>query len=545
MTRKPNVTNADAAARNSPHISDDKLSGKKNKRKKQKIPLNLVYDYPVRWSNYKVLRDFVQNFYDSIGYREWNSRFRYVYNSGHLLMTAMDVSFSYEWLVPIGASTKRDGSNAYAGYFGEGFKLAALNALREYHWDVYASSSNWQIHVVKASMTVDNHTLDSLSYELERCKHSPNTTLSIYNINVPADLIESVMLSFFYPENVLFGEKIWESSQGAIYKRSKVPLPPRSHVTKEFGSAGIVFAAYQNLGSINVPLVFANHTYRNDDRDRKGLYDFDVISLIEKLVHHVDAKASAILLEYFRPRWYSYPSRKYDICSFYNIVSTLVRNLARSDADAKEFREKYPNLLVAKRIPSRDIIGKNRKSQALSWMRSASVKYRLVQQHFALLGYSVLEDECQKEGGFTLTRDADETESKYIKILEVCTLAIFGAAFFGYKELPACKIITNDEASWRGMANCFPMPANSKNEYGHKLRYRMDYIAIKKRLLCRGNFASAYSTYLHELCHVFGGDSSPNFSGALSEIIEIQLLRIEIIKALSEKWDAIDSDASA
>jgi hypothetical protein len=134
-------------------IFDGKLSsGISGKRT---IPLNLVYDYPVRWSKYKVLRDFVQNFYDSIGYREWSSRFKYSYKQGKLSMTALDVSFSYEWLVPIGASTKRDGSNAYAGYFGEGFKIAALNALREYNWDVCAGSSDWQITVIKAAMTVD------------------------------------------------------------------------------------------------------------------------------------------------------------------------------------------------------------------------------------------------------------------------------------------------------------------------------------------------------------------------------------------------------
>jgi hypothetical protein len=113
---------------------------------------------------------------------------------------------------------------------------------------------------------------------------------------------------------VLLGERIWESSNGAIYKRSNAPLPRYAIVTEEFGSAGIVFAAYQNLGSINLPLVFANHTYRKDDRDRGGLYDFDVISLIEKLIYHVNAEASAILLEYFRAYWYSYPEKN-TICT--------------------------------------------------------------------------------------------------------------------------------------------------------------------------------------------------------------------------------------
>jgi hypothetical protein len=393
-------------------------------------------------------------------------------------------------------------------------------------------------------MTVDNQTLDSLSYELRPRTYSPDTTLTIRNIYVPDSMVTAVMLSFFYPENVLFGERIWESPEGAVYKRSHVPLPDYSIVTRNFGSAGMVFAMYQNLGSINVPLVFANHTYRKDDRDRNGLYEFQVISLIEKLVCNIDAKASAIILEYFKSRWYSYPKKEYDLKTFYRIVTYLTENMADSSNVAKNFREKYPNLLVANRVLKKNIIARNRRSQALSWMRISGKKYRLVQHNFALLGYSLLEDECEKNDGYTLTREADDHEAKYIEILELCTEAVFGGRFFGYEKLPLCKIIINDEAAWRGMANCFPARAGSSNDYGHKLKFRMDYVALKKHVLGRGEFPSAYSTYLHELCHVFGGDSSPNFSRALSDIIEIQLAGIKIIEMFGEKWDAIDSDGS-
>jgi hypothetical protein len=299
---------------------------------------------------------------------------------------------------------------------------------------------------------------------------------------------------------------------------------------------------YQNLGSINVPLVIANHMYRKDDRDRKGLYDFDVVSLIEGLASHIDAEASAVVLEYFKPYWYSYPRRKYDLDSFYNTVTRLTTNMARSSDVKRQFKEKHPNLLVAARVLKKYVIAKNRRSQALDWMRICGKKYRLVQQNFALLGYSSLEDECENNNGYTLTRAADTHEARYIKILELCTETVFGAQFFGYEKLPVCKIIINDDAAWRGMANCFPVWAGSSNGCGHKLRYRMDYVAIKKCILGRGKFPSAYSTYLHELCHVFGGDSSPNFSRALSDIIEIQLIGMKIIEMLAEKWDMIDDN---
>ena len=38
------------------------------------IRLNLIFDYPVRWSRFKVLRDLLQNFYDAVGHREWQQR---------------------------------------------------------------------------------------------------------------------------------------------------------------------------------------------------------------------------------------------------------------------------------------------------------------------------------------------------------------------------------------------------------------------------------------------------------------------------------------
>jgi len=127
------------------------------------LPLNLIYDYPVHWSLFKVLRDFVQNFYDAVGWRSWSRRFTYTYSGGTLYMEAKDVSFSYEWLVPIGASTKRGDNADYAGYFGEGFKIASLCGVRDYGLDIEAESSDWHIRVTDSTLTIDGRQLKSLA----------------------------------------------------------------------------------------------------------------------------------------------------------------------------------------------------------------------------------------------------------------------------------------------------------------------------------------------------------------------------------------------
>ena len=72
------------------------------------VSLNLVLSYPVHWERYEILRDFVQNFYDSVGSDRWKEAFQYEYDRTNqtIRMGVNDVTFSYEWLMHIGASTK-------------------------------------------------------------------------------------------------------------------------------------------------------------------------------------------------------------------------------------------------------------------------------------------------------------------------------------------------------------------------------------------------------------------------------------------------------
>ncbi|QEN05599.1 hypothetical protein EW093_13040 [Thiospirochaeta perfilievii] len=80
------------------------------------------------WSKYKVLRDFIQNFYDSVPNHEFHQRFNFNLEDDKLVMSIKNIGFNYEWLMHIGASTKRESEKKHAGYFGEGFKIASLCA---------------------------------------------------------------------------------------------------------------------------------------------------------------------------------------------------------------------------------------------------------------------------------------------------------------------------------------------------------------------------------------------------------------------------------
>ena len=100
--------------------------------------------YPVKWNRYKIFRDFIQNFYDSVPNANWKESFFYKYENGILQLSMPNIVFNYEWLLHIGASTKTEAHNS-AGYFGEGFKIASLCAVRDCHWTVKMSSGEWAL----------------------------------------------------------------------------------------------------------------------------------------------------------------------------------------------------------------------------------------------------------------------------------------------------------------------------------------------------------------------------------------------------------------
>ena len=83
------------------------------------IPLGIAMDYRVKWSIHRIIRDFIQNFYDSIGYERLADEFQYEWDivekdkTLHIRMRTLGHSFSYEWLTYIGGSTKT-GKSGYA-----------------------------------------------------------------------------------------------------------------------------------------------------------------------------------------------------------------------------------------------------------------------------------------------------------------------------------------------------------------------------------------------------------------------------------------------
>ena len=382
------------------------------------------------------------------------------------------------------------------------------------------SSKNWHIEVCCIETEIDGKKIGQLAYNLEETENSISETILTIN-NFSHDdyiVLEAVILGFYYIGNPLIGEMIYSNEYVALHKRTDMKKPVPYVYSHDCDGEGIVFLAY-----LTYPLVICNHRFQTSaDRERKNISLGTVIDILIDMVDMIDAKTSFLLLKQLEKYWYEYPDSTHDIDSYYSLIKKLVRKMRYYDTSGeicKDFKINYPNLVVCEK--PHGITAQNHKTQALAWRRRHMPESRLVQDSFSFLGYETIVELCRKAGGFNSTRQADNKESELLDLLKKAASKVLNGFILKY---PDCLIIENDTAVCEGTANIIKFTNKKEiknNNKGHKIRYDVIKIEIKKRLFTKEGFIGAFSTYCHELCHCFGGDASASFSRALTDIIEL------------------------
>lgn len=500
------------------------------------IPLNIVYSYPVHWGSFHILRDYVQNFYDSVPVDQWSRRFQYEFCDGTLVMRIENTTFSYEWLLHIGASTKTNSTEKHAGYFGEGFKIASLCALRDKKWAIKMSSGNWNLNVICIDQTIDGQGVKMLAYDISETNES-NQKSELVLQGVSEDdfaLFETVLKSFYYPENELLGEKIWEDAEGAVYTRSRVEYDRKLPYNYDYGRKGIVFCGYQLRGSNPFDLVVCLHDFEQNDRERDNLLNMEVVTIFKRISVHLTAAASIRMLEKMRRVWLSNRTKRFDFENWSPVLQRLLLNILYSSNCCSEFKQKYPNLLFLE--PKLNRLQMNLRQEARSWYNNYRDKYTLVGEPFSVLGYPSLEDECRRNGGLVIDKNvAPGIESNCFTILEDVCKQMFNG-FFIADPWPEHKVITNPKATYHGMATLKKNKRKQSNTHHLCIRRKIECVYLKQTIFEPDKFYDGLSTYVHEMCHIFGGDSSENFSLGLTLAMEILLQNTPMVESAHEKW---------
>jgi hypothetical protein len=508
------------------------------------IPLNLMLSYPVQWTKQQIIRDIIQNFYDEAGSNMFGKKFKYAFKpagsagphgekTGQMTLSMAGSGFSYEWLVHLGASTKQEDSGRYAGFYGEGFKIAALTALRDYNWTIRVNSRDWSLLVVASDIAIDGKTLKQLAFKIDKTDYNTETILSIEGYeedDVP--LFYETLQTFFFPENPLIGKLIYSNKYIAIHERSKNTKPMQYPKSYDCRGEGIVFLMYQARGSFFHPLVLCHHRFKTNDRERRDISRGTIQDVLFDMIDCMDEETAYILLEIFNKYWYDYPGNRDDVDSWYSVVRKLVKKITWNYDLTSKFRASHPNLVCCEKPSNLEM--RNRKTQALVWYKKNCPEYMLVQDSFLLMGYENIVDMCEEAGGFNITRPPNAEELKLLSFLNSAAKKILNGFILHY---PPCNIIDNDTAVYMGTAKIMKNDKIEFNVKGYRIHRKHIAIEIKKRLLVPGGFTEAFATYCHELAHCFGSDASMSFSRALTDIIALVSQNRKVLAETEEQWE--------
>ncbi|MFP3040307.1 hypothetical protein LQZ19_00650 [Treponema primitia] len=505
-----------------------------------KIPLNLMLNYPIKWSKQQVIRDLVQNFYDAAGSEKFGKIFKYTYQTdqaknGEIILSMASEGFSYEWLVHIGASSKQDESGRYAGFYGEGFKIAALVALRDFNWNISISSRDWAAHIDTLNVSIDGKSLKQLVLEVEESTFSEETILIIENVvDQDKNILENIISTFYFPENPLIGEVLFKNNYVAIHKRTNADKPDNYPESYDCKGDGIVFLMFQARGSFPCGLVISHNRFKTNDRERKDISKGTIQDVLLDMIDIIDAATACMLLRSLKKYWYDYPDKSEDVDSWYSVIRKLIKRMRFDKLVVTNFMQDYP-LLAGCEKPS-NIKMRNQKTAALIWRKNNSPELQLVTDSFLLLGYKSIVELCEEAGGFNVTRKPHMKETWLLDLLQVAAKEVLTGFILNF---PPAIIIENDSSIYSGTAIAIKNETPQINSKMHRVRYKIVNIEIKKNLLTRENFFEAFSTYCHELCHCFGSDASSAFSRALTDVITIVMAHKDIVDTYALKWEKL------
>ncbi|MEZ3433511.1 MAG: hypothetical protein K1W34_02560 [Lachnospiraceae bacterium] len=366
------------------------------------IPLGIAMDYHVKWNVHRILRDFIQNFYDCIGTERFADEFQYEWEvvereriskygprkekQLHIKIKTLGHSFSYDWLTYIGGSTKT-GKNGYAGAYGEGFKIALL-CLVKLGGDAVMSSGN--------PLLADR--IDSADgYDL----------YARSEMKVPCAEYADIQGIFFYK----------------YVARGRLPFPAVIHLTGE--------------------LYYVDH-----DRSRDILPDAAMAGAIYEVAECLSPEASFWMLTQMKGKWHDFPVFKKnkitDLRTWYYVVCQLVRNISAEPKFIKKFVQEYPPEKYAYLERPGGDSGRNRLLwQTRRWFEqknSGKDKRTLINPVFRLVGVSSVLQEYQEHQD-TLYRELDEKEEERAKLLNACARVVL-SAFDSELPLPGIRVRT-------------------------------------------------------------------------------------------------------
>lgn len=527
------------------------------------IPLGIAIDYPVQWDIHHIIRDFVQNFYDSIGVENFANEFKYDiylntpdYPCGNktldVKMSTFGHPFSYHWLTCIGGSTKT-GKNGYAGKYGEGFKIAML-CLLKLGGNAVMASSDWELRPCVYTETVDGHDVLMLGYQMSEHEDDGFTTLELSGILASEENIRYVReatAEFIYPQNVLLADKIEEAETYGVYARSDVEVP--CHNTLRV--PGIFY--YKHIARGRLPFPAVIHTtdeleYFDSDRSRNLLPESSVVDAVYRIATHLASEASFWLLMQMKQQWQDLPTFKdhmqADLKTWYYVVCQLVRNISTDPELVKRFAQECPLEKYAYlERPGGDKDRNQLINEAKRWfvqVNTGQDRRTLINPIFRLLGVSSVLSEYQERKN-TLYRELTAEENIRAELLYACA-RITLYPFSDKLSIPKILIYTGEQKRVDQKYLQYGILPSAEARvshtfYGNEIKQHVKYqisevMLVPGDLSAEADFKQVLLKYIVACLNAYGTERSGYPNTVLTYVGGYLYKFRSVVKKYEEKW---------
>ena len=518
------------------------------------IKLNIEMGYPVKWDMARILRDLLQNFYDAVGKDDFAQRVTYNIveheDCCDLQIDTTGTDFGYEWLIYIGASTKT-GKKGYVGKYGEGFKMAVLCLYRDYGLCASMESEDWRIEPCGYKSKIDGEKHRMLGYSRYKRKDDGHTRLTVKGIpDRFLSVLRETPLNFYYPQNPLFGEKIYEDEEFGIYRRSDMEIPCRDVTGKPV--RGVLYTNYLARGRMSVPVIIcindrakyvrliSTGSNRKDKRDRAVYQDCQTIEIISETAEHFPPAASYELLCVFEDYWHKLPEKLYDDETWYYLVCQLVRNVASNTKVKKRFMERYANLVYIEReTPDRK--QKMKVAEIKKWWAECGDKSkRQVIPIFRLLGAVNLGDEYEEVERNSYIKPTAAEERRYGIVMK----AAYRMLGFEGDDTPELLICDDREDYYNPDQFASHIHGKGRGSKGiRRSKYHIPTVVLVHDDFDRGCFSNTLVKAFDIALHRFGMSRSETLNALLTKAGSLIIDNREIVDAAREEWNEVDDKA--
>jgi len=501
-----------------------------NGKNKVDIPLELAVDYPIKWDFQKVLRDFIQNFYDAIGPDKFGTDFDYNYEkSGGSYKLRMKIDgqpFSHELLSYIGSSTKSDDGNTI-GKYGEGFKMSCLSAYKM-GMSITMHSEDWEISPATYTETIDGHKIEMFGYKLKHVNSDGITSLVIDNIHEKYhNILQEGLLDFFYPENPLFGEIIGKGDNYSIYSRSSKRIPCGQY---EPSLKGVLYINNLARGRLFFPLIVNfKMKYASDIRSRPTLDEMDTYADLYECMEEWEPAYSATVLRMLQDSWSDAPSARYSDNTNYYYICQLVRNIVKDKAVAETFAKEMEKYCYFEKKTG-DNLRNTCISEAKRWWKSNPNGKREINPIFRLLGAENIVESYLQSNTNSFRTPTKQEQDKY-SILSKCITTII--PFLSDDDVPSVEIDPE------GTAEYSPLQFASrvyKKKSGGK-RYKINKLILREQDFEKEAFHTTLLKLSEDMLQIYGSGRSAKYNAVFTSLGEYLLKGSMVIDKAQQAWE--------